>query len=389
MTDALELIGQIYDAAFDPALWPDVLVHLADAVGGAEVCMFDYAPRAHCATLVAPRHDPGYVQVMRNEWMPREFAARSNTFGRRLVRAPAGRVLDAHELVPDGFYGTDFYNEWWRPQGLSLFGIGTKWRLEPDELGFCFVHGPSRSGGIEIHNARLFGLIVPHLVRAAGIHHRLLRMKLEQASAQTGQSVADNGVIFVDAAARVIYANDRAADLICARDGLLVDGSELTTVDMDASASLRRLIAGCANRRLTERGPGGAVSVRRGDRLPLQIAVAPIRAERWQDREPWLGVLRPAAILVVNDPELERQMRMAHLRKKFGLTAAETLVALEISRGDGRDAAAARLGITCGTVRIHLQRIFDKAGVHRQAKLVRLLADAGDADCSGKMVPPA
>jgi hypothetical protein len=35
MTDALELIGQIYDAAFDPALWPDVLVHLADAVGGA------------------------------------------------------------------------------------------------------------------------------------------------------------------------------------------------------------------------------------------------------------------------------------------------------------------------------------------------------------------
>jgi hypothetical protein len=38
-----------------------------------------------------------------------------------------------------------------------------------------------------------------------------------------------------------------------------------------------------------------------------------------------------------------------------------------------RRAPADRPGITVGTARSHLSRIFDKAGVTRQAKLVRLL----------------
>jgi len=61
------------------------------------------------------------------------------------------------------------------------------------------------------------------------------------------------------------------------------------------------------------------------------------------------------------------------LRERFGLTAAEAALALEIVKGDGRQAAAGRLGITVGTARSHLTRIFDKTGVRHQAELVRLL----------------
>ncbi|HLW26409.1 MAG TPA: helix-turn-helix transcriptional regulator, partial [Kiloniellales bacterium] len=64
---------------------------------------------------------------------------------------------------------------------------------------------------------------------------------------------------------------------------------------------------------------------------------------------------------------------------EFGLTAAEAELALEIMRGDGREAAAARLGITVATVRTHLLHIFEKTGVHRQAELVRLLLDRAQA----------
>jgi DNA-binding CsgD family transcriptional regulator len=108
--------------------------------------------------------------------------------------------------------------------------------------------------------------------------------------------------------------------------------------------------------------------------LPLHILVAPVGAARWQEGDAWLGFLRPVAILIVNDPELERQTCKAHLQDEFGLTPAEAEVALEISKGDGREAAAARLAIASGTLRIHLQRIFEKMGVHRQAELVGLLA---------------
>jgi DNA-binding CsgD family transcriptional regulator len=62
-----------------------------------------------------------------------------------------------------------------------------------------------------------------------------------------------------------------------------------------------------------------------------------------------------------------------YLRRRHGLTLAEANVALEILKGDGRKAVAARLGISITTVRTHLSHIFEKTGVRRQAELVRLL----------------
>jgi DNA-binding CsgD family transcriptional regulator len=45
-------------------------------------------------------------------------------------------------------------------------------------------------------------------------------------------------------------------------------------------------------------------------------------------------------------------------------------------KGDGRRAAAKRLGITDGTAKSHLAHIFEKTRTSRQAELVRLLLDA-------------
>lgn len=67
--------------------------------------------------------------------------------------------------------------------------------------------------------------------------------------------------------------------------------------------------------------------------------------------------------------------RVQRLRERFAFTPAEAAFALEIVKGDGRQAAADRLGITVGTARSHLSSIFDKTGSRRQAELVRLLLD--------------
>jgi DNA-binding CsgD family transcriptional regulator len=66
------------------------------------------------------------------------------------------------------------------------------------------------------------------------------------------------------------------------------------------------------------------------------------------------------------------------LRSRFGLTCAEANLAIEITRGDGRKAAAARLGIAVTTARTHLTHIFEKTGVRRQAELVRLVLQQPD-----------
>ncbi len=58
----------------------------------------------------------------------------------------------------------------------------------------------------------------------------------------------------------------------------------------------------------------------------------------------------------------------------FGLTPAESEVALRAARGDGLRAIADALGIQHSTARSHLHRVFQKAGVSRQAELAWLVA---------------
>ena len=61
------------------------------------------------------------------------------------------------------------------------------------------------------------------------------------------------------------------------------------------------------------------------------------------------------------------------LRRIYGLTRAESQVAMRVLNGDGLAPIAEELSVSLTTVRTHLQRIFDKTGTHRQAELVRLL----------------
>lgn len=79
------------------------------------------------------------------------------------------------------------------------------------------------------------------------------------------------------------------------------------------------------------------------------------------------------ATVVVIDPETDSATPAELLRRRFGLTAGETSVALMVLHGGGVKAIAEGLSVSPATVKTHLQHIFDKTGTHRQAELVRLL----------------
>ena len=116
----------------------------------------------------------------------------------------------------------------------------------------------------------------------------------------------------------------------------------------------------------------GDFTCRSADGSLLRVTVIPVAERERSDRD-WLAIDRPAALIHVSAPEDQRRRTLAELALKYGLTRAEAAVALEIAVGDGRAAAAARLGIRESTVRTHLSAIFDKMGIRRQAELVRLV----------------
>ena len=78
---------------------------------------------------------------------------------------------------------------------------------------------------------------------------------------------------------------------------------------------------------------------------------------------------------MVTQPEARNEPpSLSLLRDTFSLTRAEAEVAARAAQGEEVARIAEGLGITPGTTRLHLHRIFEKTGVHRQAELALVLA---------------
>jgi DNA-binding CsgD family transcriptional regulator len=82
-------------------------------------------------------------------------------------------------------------------------------------------------------------------------------------------------------------------------------------------------------------------------------------------------------ILVVLDGAPLTEGRLDHAAVIFGLSAAQRRLAGLIADGRSLPEAARDMGISANTAKTHLQRIYDKTGVHNQPALVRVLLSVG------------
>jgi len=365
------LIGEIYDAAMEPALWPATLTRITDAVGGAQVMMgiHDFSTRS--VRVIAPRMDPDHMRSYREHW------GKSDLLWQRTNGAAVGEVLLAERYVPRAeLLRSEFYADWYRRLGLSAAGLGVNLYAENGVPALCGIKRSAQSDHFTDQEIAFFKALVPHLTRAAQIHRQLREMELNQGLTRARIDRRGKSVIVLDAQARILFANDGAERLLAKRDGLRVKAGALSAVSPDAEALLERLISGCADRRqLCEGNHPGSVTIKREGRSPLRVLATPFPDAQRQRGACWHSVASPAVIVIIQDPDSNRQERKTLLQQKFKLTSAEAEIALEIIKGHGRAIAAERLGISAGTARIHLQRVFEKTSTHRQAELVRLLAD--------------
>ena len=279
-----------------------------------------------------------------------------------------GAVFTRSRLVPDRqFERTDFYNEVVRPVGgfHSVCVVHQVAALS----SFVAVCRHRRAGDFDADDVAVMQALSPHFATALTVRQRLGAADFAAAGAWAALEHLSTGVIVADAS-MVVFANKTAERLFRER-GIRLDRDGLCTSDAAASRELRRRIAACTDASVSME-EGCPIDLPRTERgAGLRIVVTQFRPERIGCDPGWPA--RSLALLLVSDPRRERQDRAVELQRRFGLTPAEADFALEIIKGDGRAAAAARSKITVGTARSHLTRIFEKTGVRRQAELVRRL----------------
>jgi DNA-binding CsgD family transcriptional regulator len=357
-----EIIGLIYRAGLDAALWPTALRRVAAAVRGESAVL----QQVDLSTLL-PR---GSLSVGRDGEFERSLSVWSprNCFIPRSRHLPSGSVSADYMLLPRReFLRTEFYQGWFRPQEIA-WTIACNIEVNADDMTHLVLgrHG-RRAGAFDKDDMRLLRLLNPHLREAMRLHGRLTQ---QNAVLRERADILDRcaaGVVVADAACRIVLLNAAGERVLAAADGLQMRGRALSATDAAVDRQLRSLVARAASNR--DVPAGGAVTIERGNAVrPLAVSVAPLRGA-----EDWLLPATGHALLILAEPDTALAVSSAPLRQLFGLTPGEARVALSLASGKEPGEVAAELDLSVATVRTHLQRVFEKTRTNRQPELVALL----------------
>jgi DNA-binding CsgD family transcriptional regulator len=240
---------------------------------------------------------------------------------------------------------------------------------------FCLFRTAAQ-GDFGAEDIARYRRLAPHICRAVQLQIRVTEAEGERRALAEAMERIARAAFLVDRSATVLRANAAGAALLAKRDGLFEgpNGSgTLCATKPEETATLRRLITeAAANQSIGANGASHLCISRRAPQPPLVATVLPLGAPGTS-----LGGLPPAAaaLLLVSQPEARNGAPPPGLlRDAFGLTRAEAEVAARAAQGEEVARIAEGLGITSGTTRLHLHRVFEKTGVHRQAELALVLA---------------
>ncbi len=361
-------IGDIYDAALDPNLWPIAIESTCDYIGAASAGL-------HSQNAISRATDALFWWGEASS-APHYFQTYIDTYGKMNPIFPGAIFFDVEQpiAVPDvisceEFVRTRFFREWLAPQGLmdGLFS-----NLEKGVTS-CAVFTAMRSAGqgpVDDRMRQRFALITPHIRRAMLIGKAIDLHRVEAATLADTLDELVTSTFIVDAAGRIIHANLAAHHLIAEANVLRATNGRLSPIEADGR-KLFELFATAKDGDAAVGKEGIAVSLvaRTGERyvahlLPLTSGMR---------RKAHISCSATAA-LFVRKAAFDLQSPPEAVASQFKLTSAEIRVLFAIVQIGGVPEVAPVLGISEQTVKTHLHHVYEKTATRRQADLVKLVA---------------
>ena len=368
------VLGSLYEAALSDARWP-AAAGLIDAACGVKGNALAFAEGRSQQNVEAYFLRFCFRGQRREDW-EREYL--SNYWSRderlpRLRQLPDGRLVHVRELYAGAEMKTSaMYNELMRRSDTqnSLY-------VRLDGPGRTHVvwglGGPVETGGWRSDQARMIERLLPHVRQFVVVRHALAEAGAIGKSLAGLLNATGAGVIHLDRKGQIVAANDRAVEVLRKRDGLIDDGGALHAVEPADDAALKRLLKR-ALPLLGGHGGGGSMTVgRHFASARLVLHVSPVGGEPADTRT--RGV---AALALVVDPGRHPRIDRDLVGSALGLTPTESSVAVMLTTGCSLREIAVSMGRKENTVRWHLQQIFSKLRISRQADLVRLVLSIAD-----------
>lgn len=343
------VIGEIYDATLDAALWDQALRKAAESVGGSSVALWSKdTGQASSSVSHVWGFDACYVRAYLDEYGRMDPAARVH------LVSEIGKPVALSTLVPEHeFRESRFYREWARPQRL-IDCMHVTLEKGGATLTLLGVSRHQRDGVADKQTCQRMQLLAPHLRRAVLIANAMEAAQVQaSALAETCEGLSA-GIFLVDRTGQIVHANVAGRSMLADGDILYAIGGRLFVHDPPSHHQLSRIFnaAGDGDTALGTAGVSLLLDGCSGHHyvahlLPLTSGVRNRAAKTYA----------AVAALFVHSAATASDSVSETIAKLFRLTPTELNVLLAIVEVGGAPEVVEFLGIAVSTVKTHLARI--------------------------------
>lgn len=371
---ALALIEPIYAAATDRQQWSHLIEAISNAVGGqgGMLRLIDYSNR-EVGFFETLGYETRFTQAYRDYYIA------IDPLRGYFENSPVGTISLASQLQDyASIRNSEFHNDYNRPQNKEFLAGATLARDNDVTLQFG-VHRTKRAGDFGQKDMQLLRLLLPHLTRAVQVHRLIGETSARADMACATLDKARIGIFLLDADGYIQHIN-REGEKLLVSGKLAVAHKKLALTNIGDTAQLHRLIASaaCPTLRKTLSG-GGDMKLRSTQgKIDLELRVIPMSG-----RNDAVGLYFQTGVVVVlvSHPGALR-LTWQKVASTYGLSPAESKLAVILAEGCRPEEAAERLSISIHTARAQLKSIFAKTGTNRQSQLVSLLLSGVLAWCA-------
>ncbi|MCK1385757.1 LuxR C-terminal-related transcriptional regulator [Bradyrhizobium sp. 21] len=360
-----QLIGNIYDAALDSSLWVGVLDQATQFVGGTAAGIYWKDITVQGELHFVYNVEPSSVDAYFNKYIRFDPSLTAQFFFN------VEEIYSTTNVLPyDEFVETIFYKEWVKPNGWADHLAAT---LDKTATSFAQfgVFRSERQGLADDNMRQRMQLLVPHVRRAVLIGKVIDLHKEKAGSLSDALNRLDVGVFLLDEHCRIAFANLAAQALLGEAAVLRTANNNLIAVEPHAAQVLRNVVAAASGGDAAIGADGVAIplSSKPGDNWVADILPLTSGTRRQAG-----GHHSAVAAVFVRKISVAASYPTEVAARQFQLTPSEARVLDALLRVSGVSEMAEALGVSEATVKTHLQNIFGKTGVRRQADLIKLVA---------------
>ncbi|MCY4616564.1 MAG: helix-turn-helix transcriptional regulator [Chloroflexi bacterium] len=362
------LLAALHDATLDDARWPaaSALIDEACGIRGNGRVVGEGSKDDIQARFIGFYH-----RGQRREDLEREYLEDYHPTDERVPRfrqLPDGRLAHVTDLyTAEELKTSPTYNEMLRRIDQQ---DSVNVRLEePDGAHIGWGLGdPADSDGWGSSRIAMVTALLPHVRQFVRVRQALVRAEARNTTVTALLGNPRIGVLHLDRRGRIMAANDRARSILRRGDGLSDRKGMLHARAPTEQVRLERLL-GAALPASDTASVSGSMLLRRSPVLPpFVVHVKPVGVP-----QPDYGARPVAALVLIVEPERSRRVDPDLVARTLELTPAEAQVAVWLAEGKSVREMAEATGRTKSAIYWHLQQIYQKQSISRQADLVRLV----------------